>query len=162
MNPRQHVSAFLRWTRSVSEQLLKDFPADKGTHQCSPTDNHAVWVVAHLAMTDHWIASTVGAAGTTKPEGWDALFGMGSKPTNEPAKYPSLAAVRKVFDAHRAVVLNWLESAPDAALAVSLKEKTGGFATDPIDACYKVGWHEGWHFGQVATIRKGLGLPNIM
>jgi hypothetical protein len=160
--PRQHAINVLKFARTVSMDLLKGIPEDKYTFQSKPVDNHALWVLAHLALTDHWIAGQVGAKGTTSPEGWDTLFGQGSKPQPDAKLYPSVAAVKKVFDANRAAILNWLEGAPEKDLATSLKEKTGGFALDPIDGALKLAWHEGWHFGQVATCRKALGLPPIM
>jgi hypothetical protein len=110
-----------------------------------------------MSMTDAWILKTVGAQCPATPDGWDKLFGSGSKPVNDPKTYPSIAELKKQFDATRAALLNWLEAAPEKDLAVPLKEKTGGFALDPVDAAFKVAWHEGWHFGQVATLRKGAG-----
>jgi hypothetical protein len=161
MNPRQHVASFLRFTRSAGESLLKDLPPDKAAFQPCPTDNHVLWVLGHLTGTDVWIASLVGAKGTSQPEGWDKLFGTGSRPLPDLKKYPPLEQVRKVYDANRSALLNWLESASESALAKPLKEESQGFAADVLDAFYKLGWHEGWHFGQVAGVRKALGLPAI-
>jgi hypothetical protein len=160
--PRQHAINVLKFARSVSMSLLKDYPEDKYAWQGTPQDNHPLWVLGHLSLTDHWIAGAVGATGTVAPAGWDKLFGQGSKPVPETKHYPPLAELKRLFDANRAAVLNWLEAAPEKDLAIPLKEKTGGFALDPIDAALKVAWHEGWHFGQVATCRKSLGLPPVL
>ncbi len=162
MTPRQHANAVLKFARKISMDILKDYPEDKFTWQTSPADNHPTWVLGHLAMTDVWFASNVGAAGTTAPAGWDKLFGGGTKPVNDPKKYPSAAEVKKVFDTNRAAVLNWFEGASEKDLALPLTEKTGGFMTDPVDGILKMAWHEGWHMGQVATLRKALGLPPVM
>lgn len=162
MTPKQHANAVLKFTRKVSTDLLKDYPEAKFTWQTSPVDNHPMWVLGHLAMTDAWIAGQVGATGATIPEGWDKIFGSGTKPVNDPGKYPAIAEVKKVFDANRAAVLNWLEGAPDKDLSLPLAEKTHGFTTDPVDAMFKLAWHEAWHFGQVATLRKAQGLPPVM
>ncbi len=159
MTPRQHALAVLEFSRWYSDNLLKGFPDDKLTYQPSPTDNHALWVMGHLAGTDAWIGGVVGAA-VNVPENIQKAFGMGSKPT--PAGNPPAADVKKAFLDSRAALVNWLKSAPDAALSTDLKEKTGGFATDPLDAIFKIAWHEGFHFGQVANIRKALGLPPSM
>jgi hypothetical protein len=87
---------------------------------------------------------------------------MGSKPVPDPSKYPGASEVRTLWESNRAALIKWLETAPDSALQVPLSEKTGGFATDPLDAFCKLCWHEGWHFGQVASVRKSLGLPNAL
>ena len=162
MTPRQHANAVLKFTRKISSDILKDYPEAKFTWQNSPADNHPAWVLGHLAMTDAWIAGAVGAKGASVPDGWDKLFGQGSKPVNDPKKYPPVAELKKAFDANRAAVLNWFEAASDKDLAMPLGEKTGGFMTDPVDGMFKLAWHEGWHMGQVATLRKGLGLPPVM
>jgi hypothetical protein len=162
VTPRQHANSVLKFARKISMDFIKDYPENKFTWQATPVDNHPLWVLGHLALTDTWIAGVVGAKGVTAPEGWDKLFGQGSKPVSDPKKYPSVAEVKKLFDANRAAVLNWFEAASDKDLATNLTEKTGGFCSDPVDAMFKIAWHEGWHMGQVATLRKGLGLPAVM
>jgi hypothetical protein len=160
--PRQHAINVLKFARTVSMDMLKGYPENKYTWQTGPEDNHPAWVMGHLAMTDVWIAGALGAPGTTAPAGWDKLFGGGAKPSSDPKAYPPIAELKKHFDGNRAAILNWIEAASDQDLAMSLKEKSGGFALDPVDAAFKLAWHEGWHFGQVATLRKAQGLPNVM
>lgn len=158
---KQYTDGFVRWTRVITLQLLNDWPADKWTFQRFPGDNHALWVMGHLAVTDAWIASEAGVAGAAVPEAYHKLFGMGSKPSANAADYPSADEVRSVFSEVRGKLLAWYESAGDAQLSASLKEKTGGFANDVLDAFNKIAWHEGWHSGQVATLRRALGLKSI-
>jgi len=159
---RQQAAGLLRFARKVSSDILRDFPESKYAHQRSPADNHPCWAMGHMVTTDAWMAGVLGIPGVKAPEGWDKLFGSGSKPVSDLKHYPAPAELKRQFEGSRAAILNWLESAPEAALAVSLKEKTGGFAEDPLDAMAKIAWHEGWHFGQVATLRKDLGLPPVM
>ena len=155
-------SAFslLAFTRSMSDKMVSDFPADKATYQPSPTDNHAVWVLGHIAATDWWVASVLDIPGVNVPESYGTLFGGGSKPTGDAKAYPTLAEVTRVFQASRAALLKWYETAPASALSVDLTKKSNGFTTDPVDCLFKLSWHEGWHFGQLASVRKALGLAN--
>src|SRR5437016_5631117 len=95
--PRQHAINVLKFARTVSTDILKDYPENKYTWQASPCDNHPLWALVHLAQTDAWIAGQVGAKGTTIPEGWDKIAGQGSKPVNDPKKYPTPTEARKVF-----------------------------------------------------------------
>lgn len=162
MSPKQHAASLLKWVRTISEGIVNDIPESSMTKQACPTDNHPLWVLGHIASTDVWIAGMLGISGVAVPESWNGLFGGGSKPKADAKAYPKVAEVRKVFDANRAAVLKWLEAAPDSALTVSLKEKSSGFANDPIDAMFKLAWHEGWHFGQAASVRKALGLKPVM
>jgi len=160
MTPRQHATALLEFTRKMSNDILGGIPDDKLTHQPSPTDNHVLWVLGHLAATDAWIAGVLSIPGVNVPESVTKAFSGGAKPSA--TGNPPSADVRKAFNDSRGAVIRWLGAAPDSALTVDLKEKTGGFASDPIDAMLKMSWHEGWHMGQVANVRKALGLPNVL
>lgn len=159
---REYAVNLLKWVRGVSEGMLKEWPVEKYCHQTSPADNHPVWVLGHIASTDVWIASLFGAPGVTVPESYGKLFGQGAKPTANLSDYPPVAEVRGHFDRTREALLAFVGKMTDAQLTAPLAEKTGNFATDGLDALLKVSWHEGWHFGQVATLRKSLGLPLIM
>ncbi len=161
MNAREHADSLLRFTRTISDMILKDWPQDKYTFQNTPNDNHVLWVLGHIACTDVWIGSQVGAD-IKVPESFSKLFGGGAKPTPSAKDYPAFAEIRSTFDQNRAKLLAWFASATEPQLSVSLKEKSGGFANDPIDAILKSAWHEGWHFGQLATLRQSLGLPNVL
>lgn len=160
MSPREHAISTLEFARWYSGNLLKDFPEDKYTFQPSPTDNHAAWIVGHLAGTDAWIGEVLGFAGTNVPKDIREAYSMGSKPS--PTAAHTLAQLRTIFDGSRAAFITYLKTADDATLNKSIKEETHGFATDAIDAALKLAWHEGFHFGQFASIRKALGLPNTM
>jgi hypothetical protein len=39
---------------------------------------------------------------------------------------------------------------------------TGGMATQRLDVISRVAWHDGWHLGQIAALRRTLGLPSAM
>ncbi|MCG3124035.1 MAG: hypothetical protein GIKADHBN_02476 [Phycisphaerales bacterium] len=161
MTPCDHALSLARFVRSVSDGMLRNWPEEKLTHQNTPHDNHPLWVLGHIANTDAWIGSVVGAD-VSVPASYDKLFGMGSKPSAQRSDYPSFAELRAQFDRNRAGLIAWFEKATPQQLAVDLREKTGSFANDPVDALLKCAWHEGWHFGQVSTLRRSLGLPPLM
>jgi hypothetical protein len=159
MNTRERAIAVLEFSRWYTNNLLKGIPDDRFTFQPSPTDNHVLWCLGHLAGTDAWIGGVVGAT-VDVPKSIVDAFGMGTLP--RAAGNPSTGEVKGAFESSRAALLGWLKSAPDAALSTDLKEKTGGFATDPLDGMLKIAWHEGFHAGQIANIRKALKLPPSM
>jgi hypothetical protein len=37
-----------------------------------------------------------------------------------------------------------------------------GLASNRIEVIDRNAWHEGWHSGQLSSLRKALGLPGIM
>lgn len=159
---RQSGINFLKWVRSTSNLMLSDFPADKATYQPSPTDNHVIWVLGHLASTDVWVASELNIPGITVPESFKELFGGGTSPSPDALKYPPYVELKLLFDSTHDKLVKWYESAPESAMQIDLTQKSGGFTSDPIDMLFKLGWHEGWHFGQVASVRKALNLPRKM
>lgn len=160
MSPREHAVQLLEFSRWYTNNLLKGIPEDRYTHQVGPTANHIVWVMGHLAATDAWVASEVGAEKVRVPEAITKAFGGGSKPLA--TGNPPAADVKHAFESARAALLDWFKTAPDSALTADLKERTGGFTSDPIDAMFKIAWHEGFHSGQIAEVRKSLGLPPSM
>ena len=155
-----NIVDFLHFTRLMSLKTLADWPADKLAFQRTAEDNHPLWVMGHLAGTDAWIGGLLKIPGTEVPEAYQKFFGMGSKPAADLKGYPPADEVRGYFNGARSAMRHWLDNATAKDLAVSLKDQTGGFASDPLDAVMKLCWHEGWHMGQVATLRKHLGLPS--
>lgn len=160
MNTREHAIALLEFTRSYTNNLMKDIPESQWTHQPSPTDNHVLWCLGHIAGADAWMAGELGIPGVEVPETILKAFGMKSKPS--PSGNPGAAEVKRAYDSSRDAIIKWLRSAPDSALAGDLRERTGGFAADPLDMIFKIAWHEGFHAGQIANIRKALQLPATM
>lgn len=155
------IAELMHFVRLFSIKTVNDWPAERLTFQRGPEDNHPLWVMGHIAGTDAWIGGLLKIPGTEVPESFQKLFGQGTKPVSDASIYPSLGEVRGYFDGARTAIRHWLDNADDAALATPLKDVTGGFASDAQDALHKLMWHEGWHIGQVATLRKALGLPNV-
>lgn len=151
----------LDWIRAKTNDLVKDFPTDKALHQPSPTDNHLIWALGHLALTDEWIHSMLDPQfKSILPESYKTLF-YGSKCEGDPKKYPTLNEVRKNFDAAHESLMKTVKAASEQTLNKSVKEVSGGFAEDGYDALFKGVWHEGWHSGQIAGLRKSLNLKSI-
>ena len=149
------------FAHGVLTAALSDFPADKTTFQTSPSDNHLLWHLGHMVTSYAWFASTLDGKPVGISEADNALFGMGSKPLADAKKYPSASELRKRYDEA------WRRF---AAAAKALREEdatkpplveTGGFLKDRLDAVEKVAWHDGWHAGQVAGLRKALGLKGV-
>jgi len=40
----------------------------------------------------------------------------------------------------------------------STKEASGGFFDDILDGLKITAWHEGWHAGQLSSLRRAIGL----
>jgi hypothetical protein len=160
MNAKERALQALEFNRTCTNNLLKDFPEDKGTFQPSPHCNHAIWIMGHLAVTDEWMHGMIAEVKTKLPESYGKLFGYQTQPQSSAKAYPSFAEVKKNYQAARDNLLKAAHAVSDEALCKPLGEKGGGFVSDGLDALHKSAWHEGWHAGQLATVRRALGLPS--
>ncbi len=162
INPSASGLEYLHWTHAMTTALLADWPLEKLTYQSSPGDNHALWTMGHLATTYSWFASLLDGHMTPLPENYNLLFGTGSKPVDDPMAYPPMGEVRHHFDATYA---RFAELASQLKASDALKPTVGnahGFCKDRADVFVKAAWHEGWHSGQLSTLRRALGLKTIM
>ena len=146
----------------MTTELIKTFPEGKATHQPAPTDNHLLWNIGHLANTYQWATGLISGEKGSCPESFNPLFGGKSKPTPDAKTYPSLTEVKKHFDAEYNRFVTVAEKLPDAELSKSIADKTGGFAKDGVDLINKMAWHDGWHSGQISSLRRSLNLPPVM
>ncbi|HYE60637.1 MAG TPA: DinB family protein [Phycisphaerales bacterium] len=161
VSQRQRSLESLRFAHSMTESLLKDFPEAKACHQPSPTDNHLLWSLGHLAATYAWMLSLIGKP-SSLPESYSKLFGWGSKPTPDATAYPPLASVREAMESELAAFLRAIAEMPEAQLSQPLAKDVGKFAKDAIELVDRAAWHEGWHSGQISSLRRSLGLPYLM
>ena len=139
-------------------EMLADFPADRYTAQLPGAPNHALWTVGHLATGYLWFGGAAGLAMPALPDSYDGLFGYGSSPVADPLKYPAMAEVRSYADKAFAAMALGANRLTDAELAAPPAVDTGGFVSDRLAAIEKAAWHEGWHAGQIAMLRRALGL----
>jgi uncharacterized damage-inducible protein DinB len=149
----------LQFARKVLTDVVKSIPEDKATWQGAPTDNHLIWTLGHLAQSNQWFANLLDGKPNTTPEGYEALFGYKSAPVNDPAAYPPLAEVRQAFEETFARLVAAAEATADELLSQPTVTDSGGFAKDRLHVLELVAWHEGWHAGQLSSLRRAPGLP---
>jgi hypothetical protein len=161
MSQRTRPLDSLKFARSMTAGMLKDFPEAKMCFQPAPTDNHMLWSLGHMAATYTWMLSLLGQKGGT-PEAYATLFGWGSKPTPNAKDYPPLAEVKAQFDSEFDRFVKYVAEVPEADLTKPLGEAAGGFAKDTVELIDRAAWHEGWHAGQMSSLRRALGLKGLM
>ncbi|MBL1217890.1 MAG: DinB family protein [Planctomycetes bacterium] len=151
----------LEFARSMFGMITNGMTDDKACFQSRPSDNHLLWTMGHLAVTDVWVVKMM--AGETVAEGlvpetYEKLFGYGSKVESDASVYPSLAEVRGYFESAHNTLIETAKSKSVDQLLMSIEEASGGFMKDGIDGIMKCAWHEGWHTGQLSTLRREMGL----
>ncbi|MBX3317434.1 MAG: DinB family protein [Phycisphaeraceae bacterium] len=154
--------AFLRFAASTADAQIGSMPDEHALSQLHGADNHAAWTLGHQALSRAWFASSISGVMPPIPETYSALFGGKSKPSADPGMYPSLDELRANYSSSLHALIAAAESLTDADLDKPAHGDSGGWLTSRLDALLKAAWHEGWHGGQIATLRRGLGLPPLM
>lgn len=158
---RQRSLTTLKFARGLLSKGVADFPEDKRTFQLSPHDNHLIWTLGHLATTYNWFTGLVGGTPAKLPESFDKAFGHEVKPMSDPKAYPPLGEVKKQFEATFNVFIKAVEALPESEVTSACVGETHGFVRDRLDVIEKAAWHEGWHTGQISTLRRALGLKSM-
>jgi len=151
----------LRFSREWLTKVLNDIPADKLTAQPSPTDNHALWTMGHLAYSYQWFLSALGES-YELPESFKNAFGTGSKPMANAWAYPPVEEVRHHYDRSFEQFAAAAERLSGAAATAAPAVETGGFANDKLELIERCSWHDAWHAGQVSSLRRAFGMAPLM
>lgn len=152
----------IKWTHQIMDALIADVPENMLTFQPAGCDNHVLWTLGHLATVYTWFAGLIDGQGSKLPDNYQQLFGYKSIPVADRGAYPSLADVRGQQQAAYDRLISAIENLKDADLAQPTATDSHGLAADKLDVVYRVIWHDGWHQGQISTIRRALGLKSIM
>ena len=148
----------LKNTREMSERLLADFKEPEDwTFQVHPGCNHALWFAGHMATSDNFFLSLIAPEKKKELPEFQARFGMGSHPTNNPQAYPQPQSVLEMMRERRATLLSVLEGMSDDDLAKKTPDGAPDFLPD-VGSVFEVAiWHEGRHSGQLSVARRALG-----
>jgi hypothetical protein len=157
---RARCVEILTFARRTINKFFGGIPDDKLTAQAPGLPNHALWTQGHLACTAAWALSLITGEKDAVPEHYNGLFGMNSSPADDPGRYPPAVEVRGYFDSTFDKLVAAASKLNDAALDQPVE--AGGFAKDKGELLTRCAWHEGWHLGQIADLRRALGLPPAM
>lgn len=153
-------------------RYLPGFDDSNCTRQAPALPNHVAWTLGHLALTMHRVSDKLDGKGIPEtdfaPEGSIAgrdrfareSVAFGSSPVGDPAQYPAMARCRAIFDVAINRLAECLKSAPD----VKLDEVTpwGNASTSLSDLAIRMVFHNGAHQGQIADLRRALGMPRVL
>jgi len=158
MQLKDRLQRNLASMRQNSERLLADFKTpEQWTYQVHPACNHALWFAGHMATSDNFFLSLVAPEKTKKLPEFQAKFGMGSQPTNDPAAYPVPDAVLEIMRERRQTLLEVLDRLSEDDLARKTPAGSPDFLPD-FGAVFELAiWHEGQHSGQLTVARRALG-----
>jgi uncharacterized damage-inducible protein DinB len=158
MGQKERLRRQLARVRQNSERLLADFrTAEQWTFQVHPNCNHALWFAGHMATSDNFFLSLVAPEKSRPLPDFQAKFGMGSQPTNNPSQYPAVESVLATMRERRETLLGVLDQMSDDDLAKKTPSGAPDFLPDVASVFELAIWHEGQHSGQVSVARRALG-----
>ena len=137
----------------VMRMALEGVSAQELWQQPTPHSNPMLWVFGHIVATR---AMMLGVLGESFDTGWGDLFTRGAT-LHESSRYPSRDDIERV---HRNVVDRLkakFRSLTDADLAGPATGKQLPGAKTVADQLAFLAFHESYHVGQLAYIRKSIG-----
>ncbi len=162
MTVLERAKVLLGFARYWTMSFLRGIPEDRYTWQPWAGANHVTWTLGHLMVTDNWILKTLGGADRDPDGRLAAIYGMGSRPEPDAARYLPPEELKRAMAAARQELLQFAEQMSEEELLRPNEGDLQRFAPDRVGMLYSLAWHEGMHGGQLTAIRKALGLPPII
>jgi hypothetical protein len=153
------------FARNYTVGLLDEIPTEQWFQMPPGNVSHIGWQVGHLAIAEYrlalWRLRSVRTEDTLLvPEHFQQLFGAGSVPDPDPAKYPSHTEIRATLDRVHEQVLRELSALNEDELDQPVPHPSP-FAKTKLTALLWCSRHEMLHAGQIGLLRRQLGHPPL-
>lgn len=155
MDDRALISKQLAVAHRLLKLTLHDVSDDEAKRSPAQPLSPIVWHAGHVAFTNFSFAVGRRAAPARVPEGYPALFAMG---TGGGAGYPALSTVVEVLDDSHTALLAAVTRADLAAP----NEGPFGAWSNVAEMFVFAGNHCSYHIGKIATLRALLGKPRLI
>lgn len=170
MTRQQTLSTVVHESHVLFARYLAGFDSNNCLATAPSLPNHVVWTLGHLALTLYRAASKFD--GINPPQsvfieghvGDSLRFGMesvafGSRPKPDATIYPPFERCLQIFEDAIERTCAALENASEASLD---KQIAWGKQLSPAwKLAARMAFHNGTHCGQIADLRRALGLPSI-
>ena len=118
--------------------------------------NPTVWLVGHLLMSRWYLLGLF-----TEPEElpWASVLGKKYDPS---AVYPTVAELKEAWTNVSDALFEQMERASDDHYEKGIDWNLPNGDKTVRGACLFYCYHEGWHLGQIAYARKGMGMEGLV
>ena len=153
------------FARNYTIELLDQTPVAEWFRMPPGGVSHIGWQIGHLASAEYrmvlWrIRGAQPQDSELISEAHRGLFGYESVPDPDPAKYPSPADLRAVFDRVHEQVLREVRGLDEGELDQPVPHPHP-FAPTKLRALLWCARHEMLHAGQIGLLRRQLGYPPL-
>lgn len=144
-----------------ARHLVEGLSAEQAVAQPGGLVNHACWSIGHLAVTSNVVLMELGGE-MGFPEEWMERFFPGVPITGDVDAYPALGALMEQLESVHGRLASHLPTLSTEALAAPPQMELVQRRFDQVGkfAAYAMTAHEGVHLGQIADLRRALGLEN--
>lgn len=151
----------IEFARSYTLTLLADIGPEEWFTIPSGSSTHVAWQVGHLAMAEYGLClfrqrGRAEIDTSLMTSSFRKAFSRGSVPESSPAKNPSPAEIRSVFDRVHSQVLLEAPSFTADSLAEPVDMPYAAYATK-LGSLLFCSHHEMIHAGQLGLLRRLLG-----
>jgi uncharacterized damage-inducible protein DinB len=148
------IAAMLRLNTELLLNCLQDLDDDRARQRGGGRTNSIAFLVAHLVESRHFIASVLGAPLTSPLSQTIAR----ARSIDEAGEVPSLAELIPAWEAISAHLAVQVERIDTPQLNRHAQRFPGSDGT-LLGALAFLAQHDSYHLGQVALLRRQLGLP---
>jgi uncharacterized protein YndB with AHSA1/START domain/uncharacterized damage-inducible protein DinB len=124
----------------------------------TPQTNSMLWIYAHMAAVR---ARLLNVLGDDYDPGWGDAFGRGAQ-VQDASTYPSREKINEVSREVNARLFAKLATVGDAELSREAKGPRPPSAQTVGEQLAFLAMHDSYHVGQLAYVRKALGLPGVV
>ncbi len=159
MNPRVvPLASLYQASDALFGRALAGITREQGLARLAGDANPLLWVAAHATATRYGLAQLIGL---DCPRPWGTRFGRGSE-VGDLAAIPGPEEIRAAWDALRAPLTARIAQLTDAELDAASPRNLPVEDKSILGAMAFLVFHEAYHVGQMALMRKALGLGNLV
>ncbi len=162
MSQLETALSHIRTARLYTKDLLSHINQDDWFRQPSEGVTHVAWQVGHLAVAQYGLAlkrvrgEKPGDAQLISAD-FRQLFGKGSVPAADRAKYPKPGDIRAVYDRVYKQALEEAGTLREEALSEPVGDPPHPMFQTKLGALHWCAQHEFIHAGQIAILRRLFG-----
>lgn len=172
MTRQQVLADAVLESRALISRYFKGFDDSNHTRVVENLPNHFAWTLGHLALTMHRVAERFderpmpetdfvkgdGRAGTRERYDTESIC-YASKPVADPSIYPLCSRCVAIFNAAAARLAAAARNCDDRVLDIEVN--WGNMQVPLWSLAIRMVFHNGTHCGQLADLRRALGLGSI-
>ncbi len=155
-----HIAAYNQCVMLIGMITPEELAPEQSVHALTPGGSHVLWLLGHVTISaEYYIGGRIGLV-PSAPKEWAALFGMGSKPQADAAKYPAYAELRAAAINGHKQLAGQIATMSEEALVQPMPDDFSLKAFAPnIDAFLSFGQlHSNYHLGQITLLLRAQGL----